>query len=105
VAKAPVEDQKRSPAQTEVPDIWQSFRSEMDRLFDRFIGSFGFPPLRRVFDIEQFEDEGEAAEAFEAAAADLLSAVNDTLAEVRQGREEARELLSRLEARLASPDG
>src|ERR1700740_1324235 len=30
------------------PDVWRSFRSEMDRLFDRF----GFPSLRRMFDIE-----------------------------------------------------
>src|SRR6516165_9691492 len=44
----PVEVKKTAPAQTSAPDIWQSFRSEMDRLFDRF----GFPSLRRVFDIE-----------------------------------------------------
>jgi HSP20 family protein len=31
-----------------VPDVWNSFRGEMDRLFDRF----GFPSLRRVFDME-----------------------------------------------------
>ena len=30
------------------PDVWRSFRSEMDRLFDRF----GFPSLRRMFDME-----------------------------------------------------
>jgi HSP20 family protein len=32
--------------------VWRSFRSEMDRLFDRFAGGFGFPSLRRMFDIE-----------------------------------------------------
>jgi HSP20 family protein len=37
-----------TPARSAVPDPWQSFRSEMDRLFDRF----GFPSLRRMFDVE-----------------------------------------------------
>src|SRR5215469_16182769 len=44
----PVEVKKAAPAQSNVPDVWHSFRSEMDRLFDRF----GFPSLRRVFDME-----------------------------------------------------
>ena len=48
MADVPVEVKKTAPAQTSAPDIWQSFRSEMARLFDRF----GFPSLRRVFDIE-----------------------------------------------------
>ena len=48
MAEVPVEVKKTSPAQTNVPDVWHSFRGEMDRLFDRF----GFPSLRRMFDIE-----------------------------------------------------
>jgi len=48
MADVPVEVKKAPPAQTTSPDIWQSFRGEMDRLFDRF----GFPSLRRMFDIE-----------------------------------------------------
>src|SRR5215813_12484588 len=48
MADVPVEVKKAPPAQATAPDIWQSFRSEMDRLFDRF----GFPSLRRMFDIE-----------------------------------------------------
>ena len=52
MADVPVEVKKAAPAQTNVPDVWQSFRSEMDRLFDRFGGGFGFPSLRRMFDIE-----------------------------------------------------
>src|SRR5271166_2966910 len=54
MADVPVEVKKTAPpAQTTLPDVWQSFRSEMDRLFDRFGGSgFGFPSLRRMFDIE-----------------------------------------------------
>ena len=52
MAEVPVEVKKAPPAQTNVPDVWQSFRSEMDRLFDRFSGGFGFPSLRRMLDIE-----------------------------------------------------
>ena len=52
MAEVPVEVKKAPPAQSTVPDVWQSFRSEMDRLFDRFGGGFGFPSLRRMFDIE-----------------------------------------------------
>jgi HSP20 family protein len=48
MAEVPVEVKKASPAQTNVPDVWHSFRGEMDRLFDRF----GFPSLRRMFDVE-----------------------------------------------------
>ena len=48
MADVPVEVKKTAPTQTNVPDVWNSFRGEMDRLFDRF----GFPSLRRVFDIE-----------------------------------------------------
>src|ERR1700751_3013135 len=51
-AEVPVEVKKSPPATTTLPDVWQSFRSEMDRLFDRFGGGFGFPSLRRMFDIE-----------------------------------------------------
>jgi HSP20 family protein len=52
MAEVPVEVKKTAPAQTNVPDVWRSFRSEMDRLFDRFGSGFGFPSLRRMFDIE-----------------------------------------------------
>lgn len=50
MAHTPVEVKKATPARA--PDAWQSFRGEMDRLFDRFSGSFGFPAFRRMFDIE-----------------------------------------------------
>ena len=52
MADVPVEVKKAAPAQPNVPDVWHSFRSEMDRLFDRFGSGFGFPSLRRMFDIE-----------------------------------------------------
>jgi HSP20 family protein len=48
MADVPVEVKKAAPAETTVPDVWRSFRGEMDRLFDRF----GFPSLRRIFDME-----------------------------------------------------
>jgi len=59
MADAPIEV-KKTPSQQAAPqagppaapDAWQSFRSEMDRLFDRFSGNFGFPALRRMFDME-----------------------------------------------------
>src|SRR5215467_7482466 len=51
MAEIPVEV-KKTPAETAVPDVWRSFRSEMDRMFDRFASGFGFPSLRRMFEIE-----------------------------------------------------
>jgi HSP20 family protein len=47
MAKAPVEVKKTAPART--PDAWHSFRSEMDRVFDRFAGSFHLPSWRQMF--------------------------------------------------------
>ena len=52
MADVPVEVKKAAPTETTTPDVWRSFRSEMDRLFDRFAGGFGFPSLRRMFDME-----------------------------------------------------
>jgi hypothetical protein len=52
MASTPVEVKKATPVPTPVPDVWRSFRTEMDRLFDRFSGAFDMPSLRRMFDIE-----------------------------------------------------
>ena len=52
MTEVPVEVKKTQPAQTSLPDVWQSFRNEMDRLFDRFGSGFGLPSLRRMFDTE-----------------------------------------------------
>ncbi|MDA8252979.1 MAG: Hsp20/alpha crystallin family protein [Rhodospirillales bacterium] len=46
MANAPVEVKRTTP----VPDTLRSFRADMDRLFDRFAGSFGMPSLWRMFD-------------------------------------------------------
>jgi HSP20 family protein len=40
---------KKAPATVSVPEPWHAFRTEMDRLFDRFSSGFGFPSLRRTF--------------------------------------------------------
>jgi HSP20 family protein len=48
-------DVKKTPARREsAPDVWRSFRSEIDRLFDRFDGGFRLPSMRRMFDLEPF---------------------------------------------------
>lgn len=52
MADAPVEVKRATPTRASVPDVWQAFRSEMDRFFDRFGGGMGFPALRRMFDVE-----------------------------------------------------
>ncbi|HYM72605.1 MAG TPA: Hsp20/alpha crystallin family protein [Stellaceae bacterium] len=50
MAQVPVEAKKTTPAPTPAPDVWHSFRSEMDRLFDRFAEGFHLPSLRRMFE-------------------------------------------------------
>lgn len=51
MANTPVNISKITPA---VPDAWQSFRTEMDRLLDRFSLGFGLAPLGRLFDMAPF---------------------------------------------------
>ena len=53
MAVTPVEVKKTAAPRTP-SDPWQSFRGEMDRLFDRFSG-FGLPTMRRMFDLAPFE--------------------------------------------------
>ena len=52
MATTPVEVKKTPPAPANTPDAWRTFRTEMDRLFDRFAGGWGIPSLRRMFDVE-----------------------------------------------------
>ena len=52
MADVPVEVKKAPQAQTAVPEIWGSFRSDMDRLFDRFARGFNLPSLRSIADLE-----------------------------------------------------
>jgi HSP20 family protein len=59
MANTPLEVNKTAPAAAGAPDAWRSFRTEMDRLFDRFAGGWGMPSLRRMFDAEPaFRYEG-----------------------------------------------
>lgn len=53
MANTPVEVKKTAPSSgfPPVPEHLRSFRSEMDRLFDRFAGGIGFPSFGRMFDI------------------------------------------------------
>ena len=48
-AENPVEVKKETSAPAPAPDVWHSFRHEMDRVFDRFAGSFHLPSWPRVF--------------------------------------------------------
>jgi HSP20 family protein len=52
MADIPVEVKKTPQTAAPVPEIWSSFRSEMDRLFDRFARGFGLPSLRSIADFE-----------------------------------------------------
>lgn len=52
MTQTPVEVKRPPAAPPPAPDPWRAFRAEMDRLFDRFSGGFGFPSLRRMFDVE-----------------------------------------------------
>jgi HSP20 family protein len=52
MANSPVEVKKTAPAPAGAPDAWRSFRTEMDRLFDRFASGWGMPSLRRMLDVE-----------------------------------------------------
>jgi len=52
MATTPVSVKQTPPPRIVSSDPWQAFRSEIDRLFDRFTGGFGLPSVRRLFDVE-----------------------------------------------------
>jgi len=52
MTKVPVDVRKTVPANRSVGDPWQAFRTEMDRLFERFSSGFGLPTFGRLFDFE-----------------------------------------------------
>jgi len=45
MATAPLLVRQTAPTVTGTPDIWRSFRTEMDRLFDRFTSGLGILPF------------------------------------------------------------
>lgn len=51
VKREPTAREKTPATREAVPDVWRSFRNEMDRLFDRFDSGFGLPAVRRMFDL------------------------------------------------------
>jgi HSP20 family protein len=52
MATTPVAVKKTTAPVPAVPDVFRSFRTEMDRLMDRFAGGFGMPSFRRLFDLD-----------------------------------------------------
>jgi len=48
-----IDVKKAAPARGTLLEPWQSFRSDMDRLFDRMTTGFGLPTLGRFFDTER----------------------------------------------------
>lgn len=75
MASTPVEVKKATPAPAPAParipsaDPWHSFRNEMDRLFDRFSGSFAMPSWRHMF--ERQPSPGESTFTFAAPSVDV----------------------------------
>lgn len=67
--QTPVEVKKATPART--PDVWQSFRRDLDRLFDRFAGGFGLPAFRRMSDLEPGSRSAGSLFGFAAPAVDV----------------------------------
>lgn len=57
-------DIKKMPTSREpLPDVWKSFRNEIDQLFDRFDGGFRLPSMRsmrQMFDLEPFWPDDSA---------------------------------------------
>jgi HSP20 family protein len=55
-SQAPAQQTSQAPAPMQRPglDLFQSFRNELDRMFDQFWRGFGFPMLRRGFGAEPF---------------------------------------------------
>lgn len=51
MASNPVALKQKPPMTVGMPDTFQAFRSEMDRLLDSFTSGFGFPSMRRMFDV------------------------------------------------------
>ena len=52
MTRVPVELKKGVPAPRKGVEPFEAFRTEMDRLFDRFTQGFGLPSLGRIFETE-----------------------------------------------------
>jgi HSP20 family protein len=51
MANSPISIKKTPASRETVPDVWQSFRKEVDRVFDRFSD---LPWMRHMFDLQPF---------------------------------------------------
>ena len=60
MANAPVAVKQTSPPATSTPDMWYSFRTEMDRLFDRFAG-WNMRPFGSMFETGNGNGNGNGA--------------------------------------------
>jgi HSP20 family protein len=47
---APVDLKQTAPVATNAPDAWRALRTDMDRLFDRFVTGWNMPTFGRQFD-------------------------------------------------------
>lgn len=80
ITTTPIDVKKGAPARTTSPDLWQSFRTDMDRLFDRFGTGFGvpsWPRWPRLFEAEP--STGFAAPAMDVVEADKAFTVTAEL--------------------------
>ncbi|MBN9510009.1 MAG: Hsp20/alpha crystallin family protein [Alphaproteobacteria bacterium] len=51
MATAPVDVKRTAVSAPRAPDVFRSFRTDMDRVFDRFAGAFGLPSVARMLDL------------------------------------------------------
>jgi HSP20 family protein len=67
-SQTPARTQARMPMRSSGFDPFQSFRNEMDRMFDQLWRGFGFPAPRRAFEAEPFwQREGASVPAVDVA--------------------------------------
>ena len=52
MASNPVPVKHSDSVRTSMPDLWKAFRTDMDRLFDRFGNGFGTPSLPHLFETD-----------------------------------------------------
>jgi HSP20 family protein len=71
MANVPVEVQKTSSAL--VSDPWRAFRTDLDRLFDRFTDKVGFPSFPRLFS-GQWSSPGDLSASIAVPAVDVTEA-------------------------------
>jgi HSP20 family protein len=58
MTNAPVDLKQTSPAGANTPDAWRSLRTEMDRVFDRFVTGWNLPTFGRLIDTGDGSDTG-----------------------------------------------